>query len=514
MKTLIGIKMKALLLLLLICTAIACSKGDPLEIDNPEAMDIDTYIKGLIYNPEDLLNAQNIDGLPSKTTEKSEIKVNDPVKGQIETCTKKDFNLKTNFTEIAILRPNNGAIYPGALVGGNGNMLNGIPDPISINRGPMLLNLDLPGIGEEGSILVEEPSNTAVQVELDKALEYWNENNYDGNYTIASQSSSVTSTFFSSEQMSMDLGMNVKWAGNSVSSQLNISSSSQRKVASKVFKQIFYTVTMNTPLAPSSMFRNDVSLAAVQNSFNETNPPAYVSSVSYGRIIMIKIENESSAFSSELEAVLDYASSEGDVDLKYDEILRSSVVTVVTLGGNAEATSELNNITSGENGNGYLRDIITGKNAVYGRDNPGVPISYTIRYLKDNKLAKLGYTTDYTYTDCSSQDFEHASIKVTNDLRTYNAYAKISYSYLDEAGKVKAYESSSWVKIKDESSKTFSFPKGSWNVEIEIERSEGIGGRKNMQTKFFGHVKKRHCFRLFRKSGAGNNIRIEDNECN
>ena len=519
MKTLFNLQLMILIVLLTVVLFMGCSKSDlveetdPLEVTNPEAVDINTYIQNLTYNPQDLLNTQNIDDLPSKRTENTKSKTHDPDKGKIETCVTKDYGLQSNFSDIAILKPHNGVLYPGALVYGNGNMLDGLPDPISIYRGPMILSVDLPGIGDKGTMLVKEPSNSSVQAELDKALEYWNENTYDGGYTIASQSSSVTATFFSSEQMSMDLGMNVKWAGNSVASQLNISSSSQRKVATKVFKQIFYTVSMNTPLEKSSVFRNDVTLSDIQNAVDSDNPPAYVSSVSYGRIIMVKIESNSSDLSVDLEAVLDYASSESEVDSEYDQILRSSSVTVVTIGGNAEATSELNNIGTNQQGNGYLMDVITGKNAVYGRDNPGLPISYTIRYLKDNALAKMGYSTSYSYTDCGKKDFDHQDIKVTNDLKSYNAYVKIHYKYIDEAGKERSINGE-WVTVKDESNKTISIPNGAWGVEVEIERTEGFGtGRKNMQTKFFDHVEKRHCFTLYRASGTGNNIRIKDEEC-
>ena len=506
---------KTILVLTLVTVFLACTKDDPLEIVNPDAMDIDGYIKSLNYNPQDLLNTQNINDLPSKRTESITEQPVEISKGKVNKCTKKDYNLQSNFSEIAILRPTNGVIYPGALVYGNGNMLDGLPDPISIRRGPMKLSVDLPGIGEKGAMLIESPSNSSVQIALDNALEYWNDQVYDGGYTIASQSSSVSSTYFSSEQMSMDLGMNIKWAGSSVQSQLNIESSHVKQVATRVFKQVFYTVTMDDILAPSAVFGEQVKLIDVQNTIDEKNPAAYVKSVSYGRIIMIKIENENAELSADLEAVLNYASSEGDIDTEYDKILRTSTVTVVTLGGNAEATSQLHNITKDENGNGYLRNVIEGENAVYNRNNPGLPIAYTIRYLKDNTLAKMGYTTDYAYTECSSQDFVHADIKVINNYQSFNAWVKLHYKYReidDENVDIVSYESPDWIKVKAENSKTFSIPPGAWDVEIEIERSEGFGGvgRKNMQTKFFGHVLKRYCFTLYKD---GLSFKIKDENC-
>jgi thiol-activated cytolysin len=86
------------------------------------------------------------------------------------------------------------------------------------------------------------------------------------------------------------------------------------------------------------------------------------------------------------------------LEARYQEILSRSTVEVITLGGDAEAASEA--LTARSAGN--LEPIITGENAVYSRGNPGVPISCAVKYLKDDQLANLGYTTEYTATECSS----------------------------------------------------------------------------------------------------------------
>jgi thiol-activated cytolysin len=91
------------------------------------------------------------------------------------------------------------------------------------------------------------------------------------------------------------------------------------------------------------------------------------------------------------------------MEARYEEILERSTVEVITLGGGAEAASEAVTARSA----GDLEPIITGENAVYSRGNPGVPISYAVKYLKDDQLAKLGYTTEYTATECSSVQTEN-----------------------------------------------------------------------------------------------------------
>jgi thiol-activated cytolysin len=113
------------------------------------------------------------------------------------------------------------------------------------------------------------------------------------------------------------------------------------------------------------------------------------------------METESSYTSAEVEAAFKYAAGtqvDADLEARYQEILSRSTVEVITLGGDAEAASEAVTARSA----GDLEPIITGENAVYSRGNPGVPISYAVKYLKDDRLAKLGYTTEYTATECTS----------------------------------------------------------------------------------------------------------------
>ncbi len=482
---------------LFVLVMIACQK-DTMKINNPDAEDIDGYIKALNYSPESLLNTLDLNNLPSHKTEHGSKTKQDVVKGMKKTCKTIDYTLESNFSDVAILQPTKGIIYPGALVYGNANMLDGLPDPISVDKGSVTLSVDLPGIGEDGTMIIEDPSNSTVQATLDNTLEKWHDKNGgEEAYKQASQTISESSTFYSSEQMSMELGLNVKWATTSFQGQMNIESTKKSKVAMRVFKQIFYTVSMNTPLAPSSVFGENVSLEEVQSLVDASKPPAYVSSVSYGRIILIKIENTSSDLNVDLEAILTYATSETEIDSEFEEQLRSTKVTVMTFGGDAEITSELNNINADEEGNGYLIDVITGENALYSRSNPGLPISYSIRFLKDNHLAKMGYTTDYVYEDCSTQPFDHEKIKVTNDLRTYNLWITYSYKILDPAGE-EVTEEFEDVKVKDEHSKTFNIPTGAWDVEFRIDRTELGGGRKKMLDKSLGHIQSEKCYKVYR----------------
>lgn len=440
------------------------------EKPNPHAAEIVALIAQTGINESEELNVKNLGGAPTLRTLKNENKKTDrPVKGEVYSCVTKDYNLQANFDEVAILRPTDGIIWPGALVYANQGMLDGLPNPMTFSRSPVTLRIDLPGMGEKGEIVVKNPSNSNIQTAKDNALEWWNANAYEDGYVNASNSSYQSTTSYSSKQMSLDVGLNLEWATGSVASQLDYASSETKRVATMVYKQVFYAITMDTPENPSSVFGSDVTTEQLKAGLDSSGAPAYVSSVSYGRIIMFRMESTDSRQSIELDAVLEYAagaSGTSTVNSTYDEILKNSKISVVTIGGNAEVSSEAVNATSA----GSLKSIITGKNAVYSRNNPGVPIAYTIRYLKDNSVAKLGYTTDYKVTTCGRNAFEHKNAKVR---KTLSNTVRFRFTYLEKG--TQNFKKTNWVEIdKDNVFEASRPPAGAHDVNIQFEALDVI----------------------------------------
>jgi thiol-activated cytolysin len=394
----------ALVLVLCAFLAAACDSapggaGDS-GPDNPDAESIGDYLAGLSYDADALLNVQPSDAArtPVDTTTTTEQDSN------VErVCTRTTYTLENNFEEIAILRPTADVIWPGALVEANQSLLDGLPERAGFDRSPVKIRVDLPGIGANGTKTIERPNSDNVDTAIDEALEWWNANAYEEGYVNAASSSNRITTSYSSTQASMDVGLNVAWATGDVQSQFNYETSTERRVVMSTYKQAFYTVSfvLESGAQPEDVFGPDVTLEDVQAAYDSGAPPAYVASVTYGRIIMFRMETSSSYTSAEVEAAFKYAAGtqvDGDLEARYQEILSSSTVEVITLGGDAAVASEAVTARSA----GDLEPIITGENAVYSRGNPGVPISYAVKYLKDDQLAKLGYTTEYTATECAS----------------------------------------------------------------------------------------------------------------
>jgi len=509
-------KTKHLLIVFIGLIVFSCSKDEEISDPvNPEAQSINDYIFGLSYDPDTMLNVQDTGGAASQRTLTNESSSSQVNQGIVVQCQTKDYDLESNFDDVAILRPVSGVIFPGALVVGNQDMLDGAPNPIAINRAPVKLTVDLPGIGENGVIEVDNPENSSVQVGIDNALDWWNDNAYQDGYVNASNSSYQAATSYSSTQLSLDIGLNSEWATGSIASQMDFESTTTQRVASMVFKQVFYTVTMDTPqsINPSGVFGTDVSLQDVQSIISNENPAAYVSSVNYGRIIMLRMETNNTDTSINLEAVMQYATgvsnTEGTVNSTFDQILENSSINIVTIGGNAEVTSTAVDAASIEAGAGSLNYIITGENAVYSVNNPGVPIAYTIRYLADNSIAKMGYTTDYTVEECGSNDFQHERIKVINDFEVRNIRVRLTYQQNDDNLGVITH-TTGWTTVTDEDQEFFQPPPASWNVEVEIEYYSF--GWNALVSETLGYLYSQKCYRTYNPSGFENIA--WDNGCN
>jgi thiol-activated cytolysin len=175
------------------------------------------------------------------------------------------------------------------------------------------------------------------------------------------------------------------------------------------------------------------------------------------------MESDSIVSDADLAATMTYSSgtttAEGSLETKYKSIRAKSTITIITIGGNADTTSYAVDAENLED----LKHILTGSNAVYSKDNPGVPIAYTVKFLKDNKVAKMGYTTDYTVDECNVSKGANISFKTTGAVTTY---AYISYSTWD---KKPVSWSSGGLPIGDKAN--YRIPGGSTGIRIRAKTS-------------------------------------------
>jgi thiol-activated cytolysin len=379
-----------------------------------DASSISDYIAKLRYDPRLLLSVQEAgsrEAVPVGGT-KNRRKTGNAV----VICEKKPRKLDKTMDKLSILKPTAGVVYPGALIVADRKLAEGLPTPITLPRAPITLRVELPGLSRNPTI--DSPTNSSVQSAIVGVLEEWNTVPASQGYVNSDRSIYRYEKAYSSEQLALDLGFRLDWGDNNVRAATSVNSSSESEVTVAFFQQLFYTITLDPPQRPAEVFASSVSLRDVQNVVGASadgtsaGPPAYVRSVDYGRTLMVRMETQKRALSVDLEAALKYSTSPGttinaDLKAKYDSILSNSTFTVYGVGGSAGGTAKIINGTDLTG----LRQVIN-EGSVYSRGNPGVPIAYTVAFLKDNSTASVSSSSDYVETECI--EYPNAFIKLAH----------------------------------------------------------------------------------------------------
>lgn len=389
----------------------------------------------LTYDPRELLSTTG-EGIK----ESFKPKERKDLGNSVIICTKEKKNAGVGKAMKDISFPSR-TIFPGALIYGDRNLAEGQPRSISIARAPMTITLLLAGSGgrgqQSGSRVVDDPKISTMNSATNMLIEEWFQQNPSSkvsspDYYVngANQFLSVT-RLYDSNQAALELGFKAKWAQGNVSVDAAMTYNSEKDITVAFFKQIFYTVACDKPTTPADFFPATTTLAEVKNVINDKDPPAYVKSVDYGRMLMIRMETERTDASADLKAALNYAAGTnkigGTIDASYKKTLESSTFYIYALGGNAQAPTV---ITGDVEGLKQLKNVIY-NGALFARNNPGMPLSYTVNYLQKDELASIYSTSEYIETNCVEHN--NAMIKLRHD-GAYVARIKLSWLEPDANG--------------------------------------------------------------------------------
>lgn len=367
--------MKSRLALLTLCTT-ACAT----EIYAPQSQsnEIDDYILSLPYLPVD----------DPKVDEGART---EPGREGDYSCSTQNLMETRQYDRIVAYAANSDALYPGAIVSAD-SVLTGLFTQIVLPRAPATISVSLENLAGGKTAVVEDPSLSSYRDALSSIL--------DSEITGSTPANlySEIEEVHSQEQLDMALGIQASW-GLGVASLKTSFDWSKQEVRSRYlvrYTQGYYTVDLDAPASPSALLAPELLLADVQEKMDAQRPPVYVSSVTYGRMVVFTFESEYSK--EEMGAALDFAYSggvdvSGDVSVTYKDIISKSKITAFILGG--DAGTAVKTIDSYE---ALIAFIKEGGN--YSRQSPGAPIAYKLAYLKDNSPARMSFTTDYSVKEC------------------------------------------------------------------------------------------------------------------
>ena len=308
-------------------------------------------------------------------------------------CTTTRYSLTETPDKITIFNPDAEILWLGSLLQGDGyrDGLGSLQELPIRQRAPLKIFIDL--LDEDVAATVENPDAQSVATAL-------------GGLVAAAEATGhqAGSKFFfdrkithSVEEAALDLGVSVNYLGTNVESELDYDKTVEKRTVSAYFIQQMYTASMVLPQTPEEMFSADFTQDVLDRQVQEgrigpDNPPTYISSIVYGRMLMLTMTSSYSyeRMFSALEASRSSLGG-GSISNEDMEVLQEAQFRVSTVGGSDDGVTAL--LSTGQLSDYFAADapLTTAR-----------PLSYTVRPLvgSDN-IARVSETTEYNIRECT-----------------------------------------------------------------------------------------------------------------
>jgi thiol-activated cytolysin len=300
-------------------------------------------------------------------------------------CTSRTYEWAPGREESLLMNPSAEVITPGSLLRAE-SITEGAYTPIIAARNPVCISLSMTNINGSPKDIIEDPSKySSAQEGIQRLLS----REINGNTTA--QMTKETEKIYSYEQAKVALGANYKGFGFDVSASFDYTNTNIKSRYMVKFYQNYYSISIDLPAKPSDFF-SEVPESILLGSYS----PVYVSSIKYGRVVLFLLESEKSEseMNAKIEASFNAFASSGGIDASthLKEVMESSTMKLFVVGGGAPDAARINSPEDVE------EFIQSGAN--FSNQSPGVPIAYTLRFLKDNSVARVVMNSTYTVRQC------------------------------------------------------------------------------------------------------------------
>jgi hypothetical protein len=307
-------------------------------------------------------------------------------------CTTTPYSLTRTPEQIITYEPDSSVLWVGSLLQGKGykDGIGSLKELPIRQRSPLVLSIDL--LSNNNTVTVPDPNVASVQQAIGKLIE-------EATKAGGKSGSKISFNQLTTNELSetaLKLGLSYKWLSGGVKSNLSFQRKTNENTITAHFIQNMFTISMVLPQTPEDVFSDGFTKDVLDRqtqlgNLGADNIPTYVANITYGRILTFTFT--STASTTDIRAALDVAYGQGRVGLSagQQKILSEAKVGVVTVGG--DASDALAIIRSGDLKDYFKTDapLTTAK-----------PISYTVRNLGDNSIAKVSETTEYNIKECSA----------------------------------------------------------------------------------------------------------------
>lgn len=332
------------------------------------------------------------------------------VEGTTYECTVSPYSITQTPEKIVTLDPDVNVLWLGALLQGNGykDGIGSLSEWSVRERAPLQVTVDL--LSSPNSKTVENPTLASVNQAVGELVGAAQAAGHRGGSSVSYSSE----TTHSINQAGISMGLSVRYIPYNV--RLGLSAAASRNASEKTitayFVQRMFTASIVLPSTSGDFFSDAFTPERLEQEISRghvgsSNPPVYVANIAYGRILMFTMTSTSredsirAAISAATALKKDSAAAGDSVGLSaaYRNILNTAKISVATVGGEGQNAAAL---------------IRSGDIASYFSDDAALtsarPISYTVRNLGDNSIARVSETTEYNLRECTA-------IPTTGNLR-------------------------------------------------------------------------------------------------
>jgi len=341
-------------------------------------------------------------------------------------------------------------------------------------RAPIRVTIDL--LRGDNWREVETPSLATVQSAIGELVDLAVKDGHEASATASFKSSEI----HSSEQAMLEMGIAGEYMGSSASASFEGSRSASESAYMATLIQRAFTVSIEHPTLPADVLSADFNprdLEALKTSgaLEGDNPPLYISSITYGRVLIYSMRSEDEARKVKAAIEASYrgaASVDGYAKGEIEQTLRQADIEIAAIGGKQENIEAL--IRSGD-----LKDYF-GENTQL---TSMVPISFELRRLSDGQIAHITRTTEYDVKTCQNVTkpigeavtFTLRSVKINNDCEPGpnkgEIFGSFTLQWADQNGNLTRSEITSIAR--NSAKKVQSGNSLSVNTSVEVERYPG-----------------------------------------
>ncbi|WP_168734749.1 thiol-activated cytolysin family protein [Deinococcus sp. KSM4-11] len=362
-------------------------------------------------------------------------------------CTTTPYGLARTPEKVVTFQPDASVFWPGVLLQGRGyaDGLGSLKELPIRQRAPLAVSIDL--LGNDNARTVDNPTLQTVTQAIGQLIASAKAEGVAPGTSIDYQKQETNS----SNEVALHLGLSARYMPLTVKATLDVNRKANETTITANFVEKAFTVSVVPPQTPAGFFSAEFTPALLDEqkalgTVGPNNLPTYVSSITYGRILLFSFTASGSEqeIKGTLDALYESANTGASVELSaaQKQLLSTASIKVTTVGG--DSSNALALIRSGN-----ISDYFANTNAL----ETYKPISYEVRNLGDGSIAKVSETTSYNIRQCTARPKVPVKtgeeVQITLDRINVNDAGDGSAENGEVYGEVKLDGNAAWSANRD-----------------------------------------------------------------